>query len=173
LGSEFQSILQCIRCGACINTCPVYRHIGGHSYGSIYSGPIGAVLTPLLGGYEENKELPYASTLCGACTEVCPVKIPLHGLLLKHREQIVEKEGKAPISEKLAMKAFGLGAASPILYKLGTKMAPAAMNPFVSGNTISKGPGPLKAWTEIREFPAPHKERFRDWFKNREKEGDA
>ena len=173
LGSEFQSILQCIRCGACINTCPVYRHIGGHSYGSIYSGPIGAVLTPLLGGYEENKELPYASTLCGACTEVCPVKIPLHGLLLKHREQIVEKEGKAPISEKLAMKAFGLGAASPILYKLGTKMAPAAMNPFVSGNTISKGPGPLKAWTEIREFPAPHKERFRDWFKNREKDGDA
>ncbi|NHM29556.1 LutB/LldF family L-lactate oxidation iron-sulfur protein [Neobacillus terrae] len=173
LGSEFQSILQCIRCGACINACPVYRHIGGHSYGSIYSGPIGAVLTPLLGGYEENKELPYASTLCGACTEVCPVKIPLHGLLLKHREQIVEKEGKAPISEKLAMKAFGLGAASPFLYKLGTKMAPTAMNPFVSGNTISKGPGPLKAWTEIREFPAPHKERFRDWFKNREKDGDA
>jgi len=169
LGSEFQSILQCIRCGACINVCPVYRHIGGHSYGSIYPGPIGAVLSPLLGGYDEYKELPYASTLCGACTEVCPVKIPLHNLLHQHRINIVEKEGKAPVSEKLLMRAFGLGAASPTLYKIGSKIAPAAMNPFTSGDKISKGPGPLKAWTDIREFPAPNKERFRDWFKNREK----
>jgi L-lactate dehydrogenase complex protein LldF len=169
LGGEFQSILQCIRCAACINVCPVYRHVGGHSYGSIYSGPIGAVLSPLLGGYEEYKELPYASTLCGACTEVCPVKIPLHHLLHKHREVIVEKEGKAPISEKLAMKAFGLGAASPVLYKIGSKMAPTALNPFTVGDKISNGPGPLKAWTDIREFPAPNKERFRDWFHNREK----
>ncbi|WP_053360333.1 LutB/LldF family L-lactate oxidation iron-sulfur protein [Bacillus sp. FJAT-27251] len=172
LGTEFQSILQCIRCAACVNVCPVYRHVGGHSYGSIYSGPIGAVLSPLLGGYEEYKELPYASTLCGACTEVCPVKIPLHDLLHKHRQVVVEKEGKAPISEKLAMKAFGLGAASPSLYKLGSKLAPAAMNPFMTGDKISNGPGPLKAWTEIREFPAPAKERFRDWYKNREKGGD-
>ena len=172
LGSEFQSILQCIRCGACANICPVYRHVGGHSYGSIYSGPIGAVLSPLLGGYDDYKELPYASTLCGACTEVCPVKIPLHDLLHKHRQVIVEKEGRAPISEKLAMKAFGLGAASPALYKMGSKFAPTAMNPFTSGDKISKGVGPLKAWTEIREFPAPHKERFRDWFKNRPKGDD-
>jgi L-lactate dehydrogenase complex protein LldF len=171
LGGEFQSILQCIRCAACINTCPVYRHVGGHSYGSIYSGPIGAVLSPLLGGYEDYKELPYASTLCGACTEVCPVKIPLHQLLHQHRQVIVEKEGKAPISEKLAMKAFGLGAASPALYKLGSKFAPTAMNPFTDGDKISKGPGPLKAWTEIRDFPAPNKERFRDWYKNRDKGG--
>ncbi|MFP5111055.1 LutB/LldF family L-lactate oxidation iron-sulfur protein [Bacillaceae bacterium C204] len=171
LGGEFQSVLQCIRCAACINVCPVYRHVGGHSYGSIYSGPIGAVLSPLLGGYDEFKELPYASTLCGACTEVCPVKIPLHNLLHKHREVIVEKEGKAPISEKLLMKAFGLGAASPIMYNIGSKLAPAAMNPFTVGEKISKGPGPLKAWTDIRDFPAPNKERFRDWFKNREKGG--
>ncbi|WML49458.1 LutB/LldF family L-lactate oxidation iron-sulfur protein [Neobacillus sp. PS3-34] len=170
LGGEFQSVLQCIRCAACINVCPVYRHVGGHSYGSIYSGPIGAVLSPLLGGYEEYKELPYASTLCGACTEVCPVKIPLHQLLHKHREVIVEKEGKTPISEKLAMKAFGLGAASPVLYKLGSKFAPTAMNPFTVGDKISED-RPLKAWTDIRDFPAPNKERFRDWFKNREKGG--
>lgn len=167
LGGEFQSILQCIRCAACVNVCPVYRHVGGQSYGSIYSGPIGAVLSPLLGGYEDYKELPYASTLCGACTEACPVKIPLHELLHKHRQVIVEKEGKAPISEKLMMKAFGLGAASSSLYKLGSKIAPTVMNPFTAGEKISKGPGPLKAWTEIREFPAPHKERFRDWYKNR------
>jgi L-lactate dehydrogenase complex protein LldF len=171
LGGDFQSVLQCIRCGACINVCPVYRHIGGHSYGSIYPGPIGAVLSPLLGGYDDYKELPYASSLCGACTDVCPVKIPLHPLLLKHRQVIVEQEGKAPISEKLMMKAFGLGAASPALYKLGSKMAPAVMNPFTVGDKISKGPGPMKAWTDIREFPAPTKERFRDWFKNREKGG--
>ncbi|MEH7525619.1 LutB/LldF family L-lactate oxidation iron-sulfur protein [Bacillus sp. JJ1503] len=172
LGGEFQSILQCIRCAACVNVCPVYRHVGGHSYGSIYSGPIGAVLSPLLGGYDDYKELPYASTLCGACTEACPVKIPLHELLHKHRQVIVEKEGKAPISEKMAMKAFGLGAASPALYKIGSKVAPAAMNPFTIGDKISKGPGPLKAWTEIRDFPAPNKERFRDWFANRHTGGD-
>ncbi|OCA85645.1 iron-sulfur cluster-binding protein [Bacillus sp. FJAT-27225] len=171
LAGEFRSVLQCIRCAACINVCPVYRHVGGHSYGSIYSGPIGAVLSPLLGGYDEYKELPYASTLCGACTEVCPVKIPLHQLLHKHRQVIVENEGKAPVSEKLLMKAYGLGAASPSLYKIGTKMAPAAMNPFMVGDKITKGPGPLKAWTDIRDFPAPSKERFRDWFKNREKGG--
>ncbi|USK45889.1 LutB/LldF family L-lactate oxidation iron-sulfur protein [Cytobacillus oceanisediminis] len=171
LGGEFHSILQCIRCAACVNVCPVYRHVGGHSYGSIYSGPIGAVLSPLLGGYDDYKELPYASTLCGACTEACPVKIPLHELLHKHRQVIVEKEGRAPISEKMTMKAFGLGAASPSLYKLGSKLAPAAMNPFTAGDKITKGPGPLKAWTEIRDFPAPNKERFRDWFKNRPKGG--
>lgn len=169
LGTEFQSVLQCIRCAACVNVCPVYRHVGGHSYGSIYAGPIGAVLSPLLGGYDDYKELPYASTLCAACTDACPVKIPLHELLHKHRQVIVEKEGRAPISEKLAMKAFGLGAASSSLYKIGAKIAPTAMNPFTTGDKISKGPGPLKAWTEIREFPAPNKETFRSWFKDHQK----
>lgn len=168
LGTEFQPVLQCIRCAACINVCPVYRHIGGHSYGSIYPGPIGAVLSPLLGGYEEYKELPYASSLCGACTEACPVKIPLHELLLKHRQVIVEREGKAPFSEKIMMKAFGLGASSDMLYGLGSRAAHSALKPFIKNARISKGPGPLKAWTKIREFPAPEKERFRDWFKNRE-----
>ncbi|MCL6587357.1 MAG: iron-sulfur cluster-binding protein [Anoxybacillus sp.] len=170
LGTEFQPVLQCIRCAACVNVCPVYRHIGGHSYGSIYSEPIGAVLSPLLGGYDDYKELPYASTLCAACTEACPVKIPLHELLLKHRQIIVEREGKAPISEKLAMKAFGLGAASSLLYKLGSKVAPNALQPFTTDERIVKGIGPLKAWTEIREFPAPAKERFRDWFREHRKE---
>lgn len=173
LGGEFESVLQCIRCAACINVCPVYRHVGGHSYNSIYSGPIGAVLTPLIGGYDDFKDLPYMSSLCGACTEVCPVKIPLHELLHKHRQVIVEKDGRAPIAEKLIMKAFGFGASSPAVYKLGTKFAPAAMNPFAVGDVISKGPGPLKAWTEMRDFPAPTKERFRDWWKTREKGGKA
>lgn len=169
LGGEFQSILQCIRCAACVNVCPVYRHVGGHSYGSIYSGPVGAVLSPLLGGYEDYKELPYASTLCGACTDACPVKIPLHQLLHQHRQVIVENEGKAPISEKVMMKAFGFGAASSGLYGMANKMAAPLMSPFTKGDTIKKGPGPLKAWTEERDFPAPNKESFRAWMKNRSK----
>lgn len=169
LGTEFQSVLQCIRCAACVNACPVYRHVGGHSYGSIYSGPIGAVLSPLLGGYDDFKELPYASTLCGACSEVCPVKIPLHELLHKHRKKIVEIEGKAPISERLLMKSFGFGASTPTLFNLATKVASPIMSPFVKDGKISNGPGPLKAWTEERDFPAPNKESFRDWLKQRQK----
>lgn len=171
LGGEFQSVLQCIRCAACVNACPVYRHVGGHSYGSIYSGPIGAVLSPLLGGYDDFKELPYASTLCGACTEACPVKIPLHELLHRHRQVIVEKEGRAPIGEKLLMKAFRIGATSPSLFNIATRIAPKAASPFSDGDVITKGPGPLKAWTNIRDFPTPNKDNFRDWFKNREKGG--
>jgi L-lactate dehydrogenase complex protein LldF len=171
LGSQFRQVLQCIRCAACINVCPVYRHIGGHSYGSIYPGPIGAVLTPLLDGYDDFKDLPYASSLCAACTDACPVKIPLHELLIKHRQVIVEKEGRAPLAEKLAMKMFEMGASSAALYRLGSKLAPTATSPFTSGERFSKGIGPLKNWMEIREFPAPSKERFRDWFKKHKKKG--
>lgn len=172
LGGEFQSILQCIRCAACVNACPVYRHVGGHTYGSIYSGPVGVVLSPLLGGYDDFKELPYASTLCGACTEACPVKIPLHQLIHRHRQVIVENEGRAPVSEKLLMKAFGLGASSPTLYKMAAKMASPTMSPFTKDNKISNGPGPLKAWTETRDFPAPNKNKFRNWLKQRSKGGE-
>lgn len=170
LGTDFQPVLQCIRCAACINVCPVYRHVGGHSYGSIYPGPIGAVLSPLLGGYDDYKELPFASSLCAACTDACPVKIPLHELLIKHRQVIVEKEGRAPKAEMMAMKMFGMGAASPGMYQFGTKAAPALMNRMASNGQISKGIGPLKNWTDIRDLPVPSKERFRDWFKKRQKE---
>lgn len=169
LGTEFQSVLQCIRCAACVNTCPVYRHVGGHSYGSIYSGPIGAVLSPLLGGYDDFKELPYASTLCGACTDACPVKIPLHELLHKHRQKIVEQEGKAPISERLLMQAFGYGASTSSLFNIASKVASPMMSPLVKNDKITSGPGPLKAWTEERDFPAPNKESFRNWLKKRQK----
>ncbi|WP_042224176.1 LutB/LldF family L-lactate oxidation iron-sulfur protein [Oceanobacillus manasiensis] len=172
LGTEFQEALHCIRCAACINVCPVYRHVGGHAYGSIYPGPIGAVLTPLLGGYEDYKELPYASSLCGACTEVCPVKIPLHEYLIQHRQKIVEEEKKSDWGERLAMKGFGRMASSKTLFGIATKSAPFLVTPFVKDGIISKGPGPVKAWTDSRNFPAPAKERFRDWFKHREK-GDS
>jgi L-lactate dehydrogenase complex protein LldF len=172
LGTEFQSALHCIRCAACINVCPVYRHIGGHSYGSIYPGPIGAVLTPLLGGYEEYKELPYASSLCAACTDACPVKIPLHELLIKHRRKIVEDEGKAPMAEKLAMKGYQFAVKHPSIYQAGTKSAPVALKPFTKGNSIKSGPGPVKLWTDTRDLPAPSKQRFRDWYKQKRKQED-
>ncbi|MCY7696311.1 LutB/LldF family L-lactate oxidation iron-sulfur protein [Bacillus altitudinis] len=170
LGTEFQPVLQCIRCAACINVCPVYRHVGGHSYGSIYPGPIGAVLSPLLGGYDDYQELPFASSLCAACTDACPVKIPLHELLIKHRQAIVEKEGRAPKAEMMAMKMFGMGASTPSMYRFGTKAAPVLLKRMASNGQISKGAGPLKNWTEIRDLPAPNKERFRDWFKKKQKE---
>ncbi|MBM7646954.1 L-lactate dehydrogenase complex protein LldF [Scopulibacillus daqui] len=171
LGTEFQSALQCIRCAACINVCPVYRHIGGHAYGSIYSGPIGAVLTPLLGGYDDYKDLPYASSLCGACTEACPVKIPLHELLIKHRRRIVEEEKKSPKSWDFAMKGFEKAANSPGLFSFAAKTAPYVLKPFTKDDKIERGAGPLKAWTQARDFPAPKKQPFRDWFDKRSKEG--
>lgn len=170
LGTVFQPALHCIRCAACINVCPVYSHIGGHAYGSIYPGPIGAVLNPILGGYKDYEELPFASSLCAACTEACPVNIPLHELLIEHRKQIVEAGRGSLRAEKLAMKAFRLGAGSPPLYRAGTKAAAVMLRPFSSGQKITSGPGPLKAWTNNRDFPAMKQERFRDWFKKRKKE---
>lgn len=173
LGTEFQSALHCIRCAACINVCPVYRHVGGHAYGSIYPGPIGAVLTPLLDGYEDHEELPYASTLCAACTEACPVKIPLHEQLIRHREIIVEKQNKAPQAEKMMMKGYAKWASTPAAYKMSAKMARTALKPWSRNEAITNGPGPLKGWTDVRDFPAPSKQSFRSWFKERQKERDA
>lgn len=171
LGTEFQSVLQCIRCAACINVCPIYRHVGGHSYGSIYPGPIGAVLSPLLGGYDDYKELPYASSLCAACSEACPVKIPLHELLIKHRRTIVEEQKKSGFGEKFAMRGFALAASNPMIFQSAVKSAPMVMSPFSKGGTISKGPGPIKPWTDIRDLPEPSKQSFKNWFKEREKGG--
>lgn len=173
LGTEFQSALHCIRCAACINVCPVYRHVGGHAYNSIYPGPIGAVLTPLLDGYEDHKELPYASSLCAACTEACPVKIPLHEHLIRHREIIVEEEKKSPASEKIMMKGFAQWASNPAAYKLSTKVARTALKPWTKEEYVENGPGPLKDWTDIRDFPAPAKQSFRSWWNKRQKGGEA
>lgn len=165
LGTAYEEVLKCIRCAACVNVCPVYRNIGGHAYGSVYSGPIGAVLAPLLEGYEDLKDVPYASSLCGACTEVCPVKIPLHDLLLEHRKDEV-KQGFVSSAEQLAFSAFGFVASHPFFYKQAMKMGRVGLSFFEKDGVISKGPGPLKGWTEIREFPKPAKQSFRDWWKN-------
>lgn len=166
LKSEFEEVLRCIRCGACLNICPAYRQIGGHGYGSIYPGPIGAVISPLLGGYDEFKELPYACSLCQACNSVCPVKIPLAQLILKHRKKITEA-GKTPMVERLSIFGFTMASAHPTLWNVGVKLGAK-----VAGKMIKDGKAPIKVgalaeWTKARDLPQPEGESFREWFKNR------
>lgn len=174
LAGRFREMLRCIRCGACLNICPVYRHITGHGYGSIYPGPMGAVLTPLMVGYDKAGDLPYASTLCGACTDHCPVNIPLHALLLQHREVIVEEEDKPGLIEKTVFKAAGFGLSQPAIYNLGTKVGARAME-IMAGDDGRIHHNPmipvLKGWTQSRDMDPLSREKFRDWYKKRTKEG--
>src|SRR5690625_57559 len=167
LGTKFQSALHCIRCAACIYICMSYRHFGSHASELLYPGPIGAVITPLLDGYEHHHELPYASSLCAACTEACPVNIPLHELLIEHRRVIVEEKGIAPNMEKVMMRGFAAWASHPAAYKLSSKVSRAISSPWVKEEQIERGPGPLKGWTTSRNLRAPTKESFRSWFKKR------
>ena len=120
LRGRYREMLACIRCGACLNVCPVYRKTGGAAYGPVYSGPMGAVLVPLLVGLEQAPSLPHASSLCGACTDACPVKIPLHELLLELRRDLVE-EGVAPRRERLAFTLWSYAWSSPLGYRLSTR----------------------------------------------------
>jgi L-lactate dehydrogenase complex protein LldF len=164
LGTEFEEALYCIRCGACLNVCPVYRQTGGHAYGSTYSGPIGAVITPLLKGTNEAKDLPHASSLCGACWEACPVGIPLHDLLLKLRNQQVQ-EGVRGRGETLAFKGFENTMRNPALLKISGKVGRVAQKPLVREDSIRPLPGPLSAWTDYRELPPLAEKSFRELWK--------
>jgi L-lactate dehydrogenase complex protein LldF len=164
LGTEFEEALFCIRCGACLNVCPVYRQTGGHAYGSTYSGPIGAVLTPLLKGDEEAKDLPHASSLCGACSEACPVGIPLHDLLLKLRNRQVDR-GLAGKAQEIAFKGFESTMRSPLLYKVSTKAGRAAQKPLLREGSVRPLPGPMSGWTNSRDLPPLAKKSFRELWK--------
>ena len=164
LGTEFEEALYCIRCGACLNVCPVYRQTGGHAYGSTYSGPIGAVITPLLKGNEEAKDLPHASSLCGACSEACPVGIPLHDLLLKLRNQQVE-EGLASKAQELAFKSFENAMKRPILYRISGKAGRVAQKPLLRDGSIRPVPGPLSGWINSRDLPPLAEKSFRELWK--------
>ena len=144
---QSRETLDCIRCGACLNACPVYRQTGGHAYGSIYSGPIGAILTPQLQSMEQSQSLPYASSLCGACYEVCPVKIDIPEILIHLRRQIVER-GDAPMGERLAMKAAGFALADSGRLAAAQKLARAAQWPFERDGHLEHLPPPLNAWTQ-------------------------
>lgn len=166
LASEFKEVLRCIRCGACLNTCPAYRQIGGHGYGSIYPGPIGAVISPLLGGYEEFKDLPYACSLCTACNSVCPVRIPLAQLINKHREKMVEQNLRPPL-EKLSIFGFNFANSHPAVWKVGVNMGAKLMNKLIKDGKAPISVGALGEWTKARNLPQSDGESFRDWFKKR------
>ncbi len=165
LGSELREALRCIRCGACMNHCPVYQNIGGHPYGWVYPGPIGAVLTPAYAGLEKAIDLPNASTLCNQCGVVCPVKIPLPDLMRKLREQQVEK-GLRPWQERLGLKLWFFAATHPWLYSLLVKFA-ARMGKWMGGaeGLLHRLPG--GAWTQDRDLPAPQGKTFRELYAGR------
>ena len=169
IGSEFKDILRCIRCGACMNTCPAYRHIGGQGYDSIYPGPVGAVLTTLLGGYKDFKNLPYVCSLCTACDSVCPVKIPLSNLIKKHREVMVE-QGITPTTERNITRVFNYVNRHPMLWKVGMNMGAHATKWFIKEGKAPLNIGAIKAWTEARNLPEGDGESFRSWFKKHQKE---
>jgi L-lactate dehydrogenase complex protein LldF len=159
--------LHCIRCSACLNVCPVYERTGGHAYGSVYPGPIGAVLSPQLTGIEDNASLPYASSLCGACYDACPVKIDIPSLLVHLRAQHVEtvaREHRVPSAEAITMAAASWAMASPRRFGAAQKAGRAGRLLGRRG-TISALPPPLAAWTRARDVPVPPAQTFRQWWR--------
>ncbi|MGQ7944335.1 lactate utilization protein B [Flavobacterium sp. WC2509] len=158
LGREdFRNSLKCIRCAACFNTCPVYRRSGGHSYHTAVAGPIGSILNPNL-DMKANADLPFASTLCGSCTNVCPVKINIHEQLWKWR-QVIVAEGYVATSKKISMKGMSFIFSNPKMYRLIGKTGRVVMQilPFIVNN-------PLNVWYKQREMPKAPKDSFRDWY---------
>jgi L-lactate dehydrogenase complex protein LldF len=154
VGGDMQEMLRCIRCGACMNHCPVYRAVGGHSYGWVYPGPMGSVLTPSYVGLENALDLPHAATLCGACSVACPVKIPLPALLRSLREKQVDR-GLRPAGERLAIRVWSWMARRPRLYALATATAVRLLH-LLGGTDGLIGRLPFGAeWTRGRFFPAP------------------
>lgn len=152
--TRYREMLACIRCGACINVCPIYRKSGGAAYGPVYSGPMGAILVPLLTGLERAPDLPHASSLCGACTDVCPVKIPLHQLLLELRKDLVE-ERVTSARERLAFALWSFAWSRPSLYRLSTALARI-------GQRFAPRVGPGRAWSAGRALAPLARRRFRD-----------
>lgn len=158
---EFQDILHCIRCGACLNVCPVYRQIGGHAYGSVYPGPIGAVLSPLLYQGKQYEDLPFASSLCGACYEACPVKIPIHDMLVRLRARKV-RSGHVAKAEQLAFRGYKMIFSHHRRYRLAIKTGRVLQETMAQNGYIQSGFGPLAGWTNSRYAPTLKEEPFRD-----------
>jgi len=166
LGSKYEKILHCIRCGACLDVCPVYRKIGGHAYDATYPGPLGAVLSPLLDGLETHPELPFASSLCGACSEVCSARIPLADYLLQLREDALEAgAGSAPWAA--GFRCFSEVTKRPRLWSLGERVAGLVMSPFERRAWARRGPSLMGRWTRSRDFPPLARRSFRELWRTR------
>jgi len=164
VGGEFQPMLRCIRCGACMNHCPVYQNVGGHAYGSVYPGPMGAVLTPLLAGLANARDLPNASTFCGACAAVCPVNIPLPDLLRRLREREVAQRLR-PVRERLLLRLWSYSARHPRLYRLIARAGARVLRMFADRDgLIHRLPG---GWTAGRDLPAPPGRTFHELYRAR------
>ena len=167
---ELREALYCVRCGACLNACPVYRKVGGHAYGWVYSGPIGAVVSPMLSGLSDAKDLPFASSLCGACREACPVKINIPRMLLHLRSELAEgktypSETSVGIWEKAAMKGYRLVMSNPFMLGLANRVGGLLQMPFKRRGRLRGLPPPLTGWTKYRSLPALSTRPFRKrWF---------
>ncbi len=161
VGTELQEMLRCIRCGACMNHCPVYQTIGGHAYGWVYPGPMGSVLTPVYQGLENALDLPQAATLCGACELACPVRIPLPELLRRLRERQTDR-GLRPWQERLALRAWAFAAARPALYALATRIAARLLRLLADRRGMIRKLPLDPGWTPGRDFPAPEGRTFRE-----------
>ncbi len=153
VGTDLAEILYCIRCGACLNSCPVYQQLGGHAYGSVYPGPVGAVLMPALKGLHQWGDLPQASSLCGACREVCPVRIDIPRMLLELRDKTTEA-GLTPAWVTLGLSVFRHVATRPALFRRAQVMASWATRRLAHEGWIARLPGHLARWTKARDFPA-------------------
>jgi L-lactate dehydrogenase complex protein LldF len=156
--------LRCIRCSACLNVCPVYSRTGGHAYESVYPGPIGAILTPQLKGLESGRSLPYASSLCGACYEVCPVEIDIPRVLVHLRSRVVDSE-PAWKPEKAAMRGLFRAFSSARAFERAQAAARLGSRPLSRKGRIARLPWPLSGWTDTRDLPAPPAETFREWWR--------
>ena len=165
LSGPLRESLFCIRCGACLNACPIYRNIGGHAYGGVYAGPIGAVLTPLYDGLSANKHLPHASSLCGACQAACPVKIQIPEMLIQLRDQLHQEPGQLGWVESMSYRMWARAMRSRWLYGLGTWLATRTVGRMTRDGWLRRLPFGLRGWTDTRDFPAPAAERFRDWWR--------
>ncbi len=166
LGSEFQDILRCIKCGACLNHCPVYGAIGGHAYGSVYSGPMGKVLTPGLFGLEGARDLPNASTFCGRCEEVCPMRIPLPKMMRHWREEEFRR-GLVSNRARWALRLWAWVARVPVLYHLGASIANMVLRRLGRGRGSLKSAPLAEAWTAWRDLPAPRGATFQSRWRGR------
>jgi L-lactate dehydrogenase complex protein LldF len=167
LKSEYRETLRCIRCGACLNACPVYRKIGGHAYGSVYPGPIGALITPLFQGLGKFKDLPHASSLCGACYEACPVKINIPKHLINMRRDIVSQHINHPL-ERIIYRLWAWGMNSRFLYGVIGALQTIDLRRRASGTGwVEKMPSIASGWTQVRSLPAPAKKTFHQMWRKK------